>query len=331
MTERPLKVVLTFWQDVTEFHEALTGPIELIKSATSRDEDVAPLMAGVDAIMTGRFSAAMAEKADALRLIHTPGAGTNMIDLSVVAPQTAVCNVYGHERGIAEYIFTTMSMLNRDFLGMDRRLRTGDWSDHFTGALPELQGKTVAVIGLGRIGAEVAQLARYMRMRVVAATRNPEPARAAELGISDLAGMDQLHRILGQADFIALCVPLNAETTGLIDRSALAAMKSTAYLINVARGEVIEEEPLYNALRDKTIAGAAIDVWFQYPDKLETFHPSRFPFHELENVVMTPHIAGATDATFDHRWKLIDENFRRLRTGEPLLNVVKPALDPPGT
>jgi phosphoglycerate dehydrogenase-like enzyme len=325
VTERPLKVVLTYWQEVPEFHEALSGPIELVKAPTPRDEDVAPLMPGADAIMTGRFSAAMAAQADSLRLIQTPGAGTNMIDLAAVPPQTTVCNVYGHERGIAEYIFTTMSMLNRDFLGMDRRLRSGLWSDHFRGALPELQGKTIAVIGLGRIGAEVAQLARYLRMRVIAATRNPDPARATEIGVSEVAGMDQLHRILGQADFVGLCVPLTPETTRLIDRDALAAMKPTAYLINVARGEVIEEEPFYEALRDKTIAGAAIDVWFKYPDKLQEFHPSNFPFRELDNVVMTPHIAGATDATFDHRWKLINQNFQSLRTGAPFANVVKPA------
>ena len=99
-------------------------------------------------------------------------------------------------------------------------------------------------------------------------------------------------------------------------------MKQSAFLINVARGEVVDEEALYSALRDRTIAGAAIDVWYQYPDGNQTVLPSKLPFHELGNVVMTPHIAGATDATFGYRWGLINDNLRRLSQGEPLQNVV---------
>jgi phosphoglycerate dehydrogenase-like enzyme len=99
-------------------------------------------------------------------------------------------------------------------------------------------------------------------------------------------------------------------------------MKPTAFLINVARGEVVDEAALYAALRDRAIAGAAIDVWYRYPEGDALTLPSTLPFHELTNVIMTPHIAGATENTFFYRWAAINDNLRRLRDGEPLVNVV---------
>lgn len=322
----PLRVVLAIWQTVEPFRQALTTPATIIAAPTGRDEDVAPLLDEADVLVSGRFSPAMGERARSLRLIQTPGAGLDGIDFAAVPDGTAVCNVYGHERGIAEYAFTTMSMLNRDFAGMNQRIRAGDWRDYRGGPLPELQGKTLGIVGLGRIGAEVARWGRFLDMRVLAATRTPNQQRAAGLGIDRVAGMNALPEILAESDFVVIAVPLDERTHGLIGADELAAMKPSAFLINVARGEVVEEAALYEALRSGGIAGAAIDVWYCYPSGDEPCLPSHFPFHELPNVVMTPHIAGATDATFTYRWNLINENLRRLRDGEPLLNVVKPAM-----
>lgn len=322
-TELP-RVVLANWQSIEAFHQSLTSAGELLFAPTARDEDVAPLLPGTDVLVTGRFTAAMAAQADSLRLIQTPGAGLNGIDFSAVPEGTAVCNVYGHERGIAEYAFMTMAALNRDLLGLDRRLRAGDWRDHLGGPLRELQGRTLAVVGLGRIGSEVARWARFFEMRVVAVTRTPDQDQASELGVSWVDGMSALPCALAEADFVVVAVPLDASTKGMIGRDELSAMKASSYLINVARGDVVEETALYEALRNGTIAGASIDVWYRYPEGVEPCLPSRLPFHELDNVIMTPHIAGATDATFIYRWKLINENLRRLSAGESLLNRVHP-------
>jgi phosphoglycerate dehydrogenase-like enzyme len=324
VTTQAPRVVLAIWQTIDAFHQALTNAADLVIAPTSRDEDVARLLPGADVLITGRFSPAMALQADALKLIQTPGAGINGIDFAAVPPGTTVCNVYGHERGIAEYVFMTMAALNRDLFGLDRRIRAGDWSDHLGGPQRELQARTVAVVGLGRIGLEVARWARFADMRVVAATRTPNPDRGRDLGIARLERMDSLHSVLAEADFVVVSVPLDAQTLGLIGRDELRAMKRSAYLINVARGDVIDETALYEALRDRTIAGAAIDVWYRYPDRAEPTPPSRHPFHELPNIIMTPHIAGATDATFRYRWNLINDNLRRLGTGEALVNVVHP-------
>jgi len=321
-----MKVVLAIWQEVDGFRRALTTPAEYVAAPSQRDEDVVPLIGDADVLIAGRFSQGMANAAPKLRLIQTPGAGTNAIDFGAVPDRVSVCNVYGHERGIAEYAFITMGMLSRDFIGMNQRIRQGDWSDHLGDPLPELQGRTLAVIGLGRIGKEVARWGNFLDMRVIAATRNPRDVNTGKFSLQRVAGMGELHEVLAEADFVVISVPLTAETAGLIGETELSRMKPGAFLINVARGEVVEEGALYAALRDRTIAGAAIDVWYRYPDGRQTILPSPFPFHELPNVIMTPHIAGATDATFGYRWNLINENIRRLVVGDSLENVIKPSF-----
>jgi phosphoglycerate dehydrogenase-like enzyme len=320
----PLTVVIAQWQTIDAFLQALTTPAEYRIAPSANDEDVAPLLPGADVLISAKFSPALAGAADSLRLILTPGAGTNGIDFSAVPERTTVCNVYGHERGIAEYIFTTMGMLNRDYPGMDRRLRQGDWRDHLGMPLPELQGKTVAVVGLGRIGAEVARWATFMRMHVIGVARDPSSASARASGIERIVSFGDLRSVLPEADFLVLALPLAAETRGLIGERELAAMKPTAFLINVARGEVVDESALYAALKDHALAGAAIDVWYRYPESDQPILPGNLPFHELPNIIMTPHIAGATENTFFYRWAAINDNLRRLLDGEPFLNVVTP-------
>lgn len=321
---RPLEVVLATWQTEEEFLRALTFPVNLRIAASDRAEDVAALIPGADALVTVPFTAAMATEADRLRLIQANGAGINAIDLAAVPPGATVCNVYGHESAIAEYVFATMVALSRDLLGLDRRLRQGEWHDH-TVYQSQIRGRTLGLIGLGHIGAEIARRAHCFGMRTLAVTRRPDPRRASELDLAFLSGMDTMDRVLTEADFVVVAVPLLDQTRGLLGETELRRMNPTAYLINVARGEVIEERALYEALRGRVIAGAAIDVWYRYPDHWNGIGPcipSTLPFNELPNVIMTPHISGWTIDTFRSRWQTVAENLRRLAAGEPLLNVV---------
>jgi len=319
---RPLRVVLGEFQTEDGFRRAVTTPVELIPAAGIADDQIAPLLTDADALISRRFTAAMAANAPRLKLIHTPGAGTNEIDFNAVPPGATVCNVYGHETSIAEYVFMTMLALNRDLLNMDRRFRQFDWSDRASGPQRDLHGRTLGIIGLGQIGAEVARRAKIFGMPVIAATRTPSPDRAAALRIDQLVGLDELDRVLANADIVVVAVPLGPATTGLLGSEELATMKRDAFLINVARGPVIDEDALYEALAARSIAGAALDVWYRYPDDKVHGAPSTRPFHELDNVILTPHIAGWTHGTFAHRWARINENMRRLATGEPLLGAV---------
>jgi phosphoglycerate dehydrogenase-like enzyme len=135
-------------------------------------------------------------------------------------------------------------------------------------------------------------------------------------------GPEGLDDVLARADYLAITLPLTPTTRGLIGQRELRRMKADAVLINVARGEIVDEEALYQALAEKRIASAALDVWYRYPAGAEPTLPARRPFHELPNVLMTPHVSGWTDGMLAARAKLIAENIRRTAQGVPPVNLV---------
>ena len=129
--------------------------------------------------------------------------------------------------------------------------------------------------------------------------------------------------MLPLCDTVAICTALGPETTGLITARRLALMKPSAFLINIARGPVIDEDALYAGLRDRTVGGAAIDVWWQYPNPSDpTRRGSRHPFHELPNVIVTPHNSGWTAGMVRRRWDEIADNIARFAHGDSVINVV---------
>jgi phosphoglycerate dehydrogenase-like enzyme len=137
-----------------------------------------------------------------------------------------------------------------------------------------------------------------------------------------LGGPDALDEVLRRADYLVVTSPLTPATRGVLGERELALMKPTAVLVNVARAEIVDEEALYQALRRSAIAGAILDVWYRYPTGPEATRPARLPFHELENVLMTPHVSGWTDGMLEARADVIAENIRRVGRGEPPLNLV---------
>jgi phosphoglycerate dehydrogenase-like enzyme len=300
----------------------LPADAELVLAPTESESDVAPLIATADVLVSEVFTPLIGRAATRLRLVQTTGAGTNDIVFDALPDGVAVCNVYGHSAAIAEYVLMAMLGLSRDLLNADRRLREGDWGDRQPRS--ELRGRHVLLIGFGHIGREVARYSIGLGMRVSAVTRRPDPARGADIGLEQLAGLDALGQLLPEADFVVVAVPLNAETTGLLSARELRLMRPSAFLINVGRGAVVVEEALYSALHDRAIAGAALDVWYRYPDGQSTQLPAARPFHALDNVIMTPHFAGWTHETTAYRWRTIAENIRRLAADEPLLNIVWP-------
>jgi phosphoglycerate dehydrogenase-like enzyme len=181
-------------------------------------------------------------------------------------------------------------------------------------------GKTIGIIGYGRIGREVAKRAVSFGCKIIAANRSPVADKGDASEIYPLAELD---RMLPQCDVLLIAAGLGPETRGLIDARRLALMKPTALLINIGRAAIVDEEALYHALSGNRIGGAALDVWWQhwspeYPDR----RPSQFPFHELSNVIMTPHCSGFTEGTADRRWGDLAANLDRFVRGEPLHNVV---------
>jgi phosphoglycerate dehydrogenase-like enzyme len=301
----------------------LDDDVELHAVPTIDSGEVEEVLPEADALISNRITAEIASNALGLRLIQTTGIGTDAIELTSVPAGAVVCNVRGHENAVTEYAFMVMLALLRDLPGLERRIRSGDWSDRNAAPKLELRGRTLGLIGLGSIGREAARLAHAFGMSVSAITRHPDPERARELGIDQVAGFDHLHDLLREADIVLLAVPSSEETRNLIGEREFELMKPDSFLVNVARGNVVDEAALYRALSEKQIAGAGIDVWYQYPTSASAqVLPSRHPFHELDNVIMTPHIAGWTDGTTNARLDQIVENLRRLKTGEAFLNVV---------
>jgi phosphoglycerate dehydrogenase-like enzyme len=300
---------------------AVTTPWEIV--ATGDDlAGSAELVGNADAIVTVHYGKAW-PTASQLELLQVPGAGYDGIDLAAIPAGVALCNVFEHEPGVSEYALLAMLEWCHRLGPADREMRSGIWmrSSRFGGAPDdELAGKTLVIVGLGRIGRAVARRARAFDMRVLAVNRS---AGKTDPNVEQVVGLEKLHATLGEADFVVLACALTAETRGLIDAAALAAMKPAAVIVNPARGAVIEEGALYDALLHRRIGGAAIDTWWDYPATAAPRDPStRLPFHRLDNVILSPHVAGWTTGTVKRRTLQMARNLDRLAHGEPLENRV---------
>ena len=259
-------------------------------------------------------------EAPRLKLLQAATAGVDMIDLRSLPHGITLCNVFGHEPAIV--LMTTLTLTHR-LVETVTAFRGGSWAAHQpAGGSPhgEIFGKTIGIIGYGRIGREVAKRAVGFGCKVIAANRSPISDKGDASKIYPLSALD---RMLPESDVVLIAAGLGPETRGLIDAHHLALMKPTALLINIGRAAIVEEEPLYRSLSGNQIGGAALDVWWQHwtpehPDR----RPSRFPFHELSNVLMTPHCSGFTEGTADRRWGDLAANLDRYVRRDDLHNVV---------
>lgn len=289
------------------------------------DREIVARLGDVDVLVTMAFTREMAAAAPRLRLVQVPGAGLDRIDRTALGPGTALANAYGHDTGIAEYVLGAMLAMSRAFCRIDADLRRGQWDSVWSGAAvplwSELAGKTLGILGYGRIGQAVARRALAFDMDVLAIRRDPSQPDPHRLAF--VRGPAAVDEVLGRADYLAVTLALTPDTRGLIDARRLRLMKPTAILINVARGEVVDEDALYLALRDGTIAGAALDVWYRYPAGGPSTLPGHRPFHTLSNVLMTPHVSGWTEGMMDARAGVIAENIHRIARGDPPLNLIR--------
>lgn len=264
-----------------------------------------------------------------LKLVQLPGAGTDAISFAHLPPTAAVCNAFEHEIGISEYVLGAMLEWSIGFRRLDATIRKGDWTGSYICGPRhgELFGATLGIVGYGHIGREVARRAKGFGMRILACGRR---GGAGDGNCERVLPGEALDQMLAQSDFVLLAVPLEAQTRGLINAARLQAMKSTAVLINVARGAVVEEGELYDALQQRRIGGAVLDVWYHYPRQGENRGPApwNFPFDQLDNVILTPHASGWTTALTARRNRVIAENLNRLARGEPLINVVRGPVQP---
>lgn len=273
-----------------------------------------------DVIVTTKVSESEAPRMRCT-LLQVPGAGLDAIALDHLPPGTRVCNAYEHEAPIAEYV--THAVLDYFIFptGAAFPMDADNWAQTHANRQfhAEAGGKHAALIGFGRIGRAVASRLRALGMTITAIRRNAVPSPEADF----TRPVSELLDALSAADAVIVCCPLDATTKGLIGPAQFQAMRRDALLVNVARGEVIDEDALFSALRQGLIGRAVLDVWYRYPDGKMPVAPSRYPFHTLANARCTPHVSGWTWETISRRYAVIAENVRRLSTAAPLINAVQ--------
>jgi phosphoglycerate dehydrogenase-like enzyme len=277
-----------------------------------------------------------------LAWVHSATAGVERVLTPVSRKRDLVItNARGvFSRPIAEYVLLMILAVSRRLPQLLELQRERTWQP-LEGA--ELGDVTVGIVGLGSIGRAVANLATAFGCRVIATRRRLEAGAAAasdgepppegagasggtasdssgdELILDRILGPDGLPELLAESDFVVLAVPLTPATENLIDGPALEAMKPGAWLINVARGRLVDERALLRALREGQIGGAILDTFRDEP------LPSSSPFYDLDNVIVTPHTSWSSGRVLDRSVELFCTNLRRYAAGQPLLNVVDPA------
>jgi phosphoglycerate dehydrogenase-like enzyme len=288
--------------------------------ATDADREA---YAGADVIIGVRFGADLPHPTR-LKLFHVPGAGYDAVDLAQLPASAVVCNCFGHEQAIAEYVMAALLMRHVPLSDADGRLRRGEWA-YWAGAPErvhdEMAGKIIGLLGFGHIGRAIAVRAKAFEMIVHVANRSPV---APSESIDRTFTLDQLPAFWGSMDILVVSLPLTEETRSIVDAGAFAAMRPSAVVVNVGRGPTIDETALFEALRTNRIAAAVIDTWYAYPSSgRSVVLPSALPFHELPNVLMTPHMSGWTHGTIRRRQRTIADNVMRRASGRACKNVVR--------
>jgi len=272
-----------------------------VRSLESQVADVVGLVPSV-----GRITAAVIAAAPHLKAIVQFGAGLDNVDREAAAARgIPVRNVPGvNAQAVAELALFLMLALARRL-----PLHPRSFANRVVGDPPgtELSGKTLGIIGLGASGRKLARMGRGIGMEVIALRRNPAPDPDA----SWVGSPGELHVLLAKADYVSLHIPTSVETRGLMNAAAFRAMKKTASLINVGRGDLVDRGALVDALANKTIAGAGLDVyWEEPPDPAD-------PLLAMENVVATPHVGGVTHEALDRIATRVAEILKEILLGAP--------------
>lgn len=270
-----------------------------------------------------------------LRSVVVPFAGVPAATLDALraVPGVTLHNLHHNAPETAETAMALLMAVARDVVPMDRALRKHDWSPRYAPSRTlRLEGRTALVLGFGAIGQRVARACAALGMRVIAVRRGSADPEADV----EQHAVEHLDRLLPHADVLVVALPQTSETEGLIDARRLTLLPKCAVIVNVARAGIIDEEALFEALSSRAIHGAGLDVWYRYPHSDPTAvptnshipasatctPPSRFPFHTLDNVVMSPHRGGTSRDTERFRVEALAQLLAPAASGHALGNRV---------
>jgi len=321
---KKLKVLISF--DLPEIYvEKIKDVSPNLDVLRSKDKDEAlSLIEDADILLAGFFSKELFLAAKRLKWIQAWGAGVDGILLpEVVKSRVTVTNARGvHPTPISEHVLGLMLCLCRKLHLFIRNQAERKWErfESWTSAeqVEELSGKTVGIVGLGTIGTEIARKAKCLGMNVIATKR--DPSQTASTSVDRLVPPSDLNQLLAESDFVVLSLPLTNETEGMIGKAQFKSMKRTAYLINVSRGRIVQEDRLIEALKQGWIAGAGLDTFENEP------LPRDSELWGFRNVIITPHVAGLTPYYMERLTAIFCENLHPTIHDRPLINVVDKTL-----
>jgi phosphoglycerate dehydrogenase-like enzyme len=259
----------------------------------SSEEERISLIKEADGVVLGRLRPGDLEAAEKLKIIFVPWAGVNHLPWKLIRERKIqVAHTHGNARAVAEKAFQLCLALLGHVVPYHNDLQKGKWHGFAAGQFEDrwqtLQHRSCAILGFGSIGKNL--LTYLVPFQGPFHALKKHTPSALPPGLSSCS--DNIDEVIEKSNMLFLTMPLTPETKKIISQDRLKRMQGK-YLINVSRGELIDEKALYDALTEGTLAGAAMDVWFQYPrQRNEIQLPSRYPFHELENVVMSPHVGG---------------------------------------
>jgi len=299
-----------------------SGP-DLVEAIHARDPDVpidiatseAETLAALEdaaVLLTYEVEEVWLDRAPNLEWIQILSAGVDHVDLDAVADAgVRLTNGSGvHAEPIAQQVLCYLFLFERRVLGALRRQSRREWERHEG---EELADKTVGIVGVGAIGNRVAERANQFGAVTIGTKRDPRTGAEA---VDECFGPDGLEEVLARSDYLVIACPLTEETRGMIGETALAAMDDDAVLVNIARGEIVDESALADELAADGLRGAALDAFAEEP------LPEESPLWGMENVVVTPHTGGSSQFLEERLAELIVENYAGLRAGESLENRV---------
>ncbi|MDR7595076.1 MAG: phosphoglycerate dehydrogenase [Armatimonadota bacterium] len=321
MGHRVLATPRSFFREGREGLELLEAAgVEVVPSPVDRplqEDELAGLLGEFDGLVAGIDRVgrrALAAGRPRLRVVARNGIGTDTVDVQAATEfGVVVTNAPSvNADSVADFTLALLLALVRRVVEADRAVRAGDWPP-LVGV--ELRGKVLGLLGFGRIGQRVAERARGFGLRVLAYDPQPDPEAARELGVE----LVQFHRVLEEADFLSLHLPLLPETHHLLGEAELRRMKRTSYLVNTARGGVVDEAALARALREGWIAGAACDVFEEEP-------PRTSPLLGAPNLLLSPHMASHTREAIARASRVAAENVLAVLRGQRPPNPVNPEV-----
>jgi len=326
-------VIENYKRFVNDLKKHVNVPVDFVIIEDAKNPESFRLIEDADMIFGSRVTEPLLKHAKKAKVVQVIGAGIRLELLEVVRkfPNILLANSHGNAIAVAEHAIALMMAVAKHIPQYDKRFRQGKWSLETDTYSIQLHGKVLGVLGLGHIGREIAKMGKCLGMKVYAIKRHPSEQIKRELNLDYLGSTDDLFTVLRAADFVVVALPKTPETHNLIDEKELRALKKTAYLINISRGDIINEEALFKALKERWFSGAGLDVWYVYPKKTskeedQRTYPSKYPFHELDNVIMTPHIAWKTPESMDNMLLEIAKNIERLYKGQELINIVNKDL-----